>query len=132
MEETSEETEDKAKKEEAEEKTKDKKKKSKKSKPKSSSPEPVGIDDDPKDTQVVHILTVWWLLLYQPPTPTQPPHNVVILLDISVRGRDRSVWRKWRRSGQSRSGHTHLQCDRSGRESSGQESPRLSQETAGN
>ena len=53
VEETSEETEDKAKKEEADEKTKDKKKKPKKSKPKSSSPEPVGIDDDPKDTQVV-------------------------------------------------------------------------------
>ena len=75
VEETSEETEDKAKKEEAEEKTKDKKKKSKKSKPKSSSPEPVGIDDDPKDTQVVHILTVWWLLLYHPPN-----HPITLLL----------------------------------------------------
>ena len=55
MEDGSEETEEKAKKDEKEDsKEKDKKKKTKKAKIKSESPEPLGIDDDPKDTQVKH------------------------------------------------------------------------------
>ena len=55
MEDGSEETEEKAKKDEKEDpKEKDKKKKTKKAKIKSESPEPLGIDDDPKDTQVTH------------------------------------------------------------------------------
>ena len=52
VEDAPEEKEEKAKKEEKEDKSKDKKKKTKKSKTKSDSPEPFGIDDDPKDTQV--------------------------------------------------------------------------------
>ena len=60
VEDGSEETEEKAKKDEKEDsKEKDKKKKTKKAKIKSESPEPLGIDDDPKDTQVKH--SEWYM-----------------------------------------------------------------------